>query len=249
METNPFTGLETPITRCRIAGGETVDYASDTEVPAILYPNLGTDLTGQCWYLTSANTPYVILNRYADGSADVGLDTDPGNPGGIIAIGPTLPRCTSEPVPVSDPSADAWDYVMAYIHDPPSPDLNPLVGDGVTGLATYVGVAVPAAHSASLSSGVSSLEVEIEVDAVIVDWGDGTTDTFPPSAAIMSGYPDGSATHVYEIKHPQGADLVVSYDWTARWRLVGDAWTALPVPNTTTSVDYTVAEIVSRLGD
>ncbi|HEX6222484.1 MAG TPA: hypothetical protein VF115_15440, partial [Acidimicrobiia bacterium] len=164
---NPDTGFLDQVTRCRIAGGDTVDYASDTDVPSVLYPNLGTDITGQCWYLTSAATAYLILNRYADGSADVGLDTDPSAPGGIIAIGPTLPRCTSEPTPIDDPSADAWDYVMSYIHDPPEPDLNPEPGQGITGLDTFVGVAVPDDHSASLSSGVSTLEVEIEVDAVI----------------------------------------------------------------------------------
>ena len=237
------------VTRCRIAGGDTIDYASDTDVPSVLYPNLGTDVTGQCWYLTSAATAYLILNRYADGSADIGLDTDPSDPGGIIAIGPTLPRCASEPTPIDDPSADAWDYVMSYIHDPPVPDLNPEPGQGVTGLDTFVGVAVPEDHAASLSSGVSSLQVEIEVDAVIVHWGDGATDTYPPSASILGGYPDGSATHIYEVKDPDGADLTVEYDWTARWRLVGGVWTPLPVPNTTTTVVYPVAEVVSRLTD
>lgn len=248
VEIHPIFGTETQVTRCRIVGGETVDYASDTEVPAVLYPNLGTDLTGQCWYLTSSNTAYLILNRYADGSADIGLDIDPASPGGIIAIGPTLPRCTSEPSPVTDPSSDAWDYVMSYIHDPPAPDLNPPAGDGVTGLDTFIGVAVPGPHSATLSSGTSSLEVEIAVGAVVVDWGDGTTDVFPPSVEVLAGYPGGAASHVYEVKDSHGVDLIVSFDWTARWRLVGGAWTPLPVPDTTTSVLYPIAEIVSRLG-
>lgn len=249
VDIHPVYGTETQVTRCRIAGGDTVDYASDTDVPSVLYPNLGTDITGQCWYLTSAATAYLILNRYADGSADVGLDTDPSAPGGIIAIGPTLPRCTSEPTPIDDPSADAWDYVMSYIHDPPEPDLNPEPGQGITGLDTFVGVVVPDDHSASLSSGVNALEVEIEVDAVIVQWGDGNTDTYPPSASILAGYPDGSATHIYEIKNSDGANLTVEYDWTARWRLVGGVWAPLPVPNTTTTVVYPIAEVVSRLTD
>jgi hypothetical protein len=37
----------------------------------------------------------------------------------------------------------------------------------------------------------------------------------------------------------------VSYDWTARWRIVGEPWELLDVPNTTTSVAYPVNEIVS----
>jgi hypothetical protein len=237
------------VTRCRIVGGETIDYASDSSVPSVLSPNLGTDITGQCWFLTSAATDYVIINQFADGSAEVGLDTDPANPGGIIALGPTLPRCTSEPTAAADPAADAWDYVMSYVHDPPTPELNPPPGDGITGLDTYLGVPVPDDHSATLSSGLSTLEVEIVVDAVIVSWGDGTTQTFPSIESVLAGYPDGAATHVYEVKGPEGVAITVEYDWTAHWRPTGGSWTALPVPNTATSIDYPVAEVVSRLSD
>jgi hypothetical protein len=94
-------------------GGDTVDYTSDSSVPAVLSPGLGTDLSGQCWYLTSASTDYIILNQFADGSAEIGLETDPGNPGGIIALGPTVPRCTSEPASAADPAGEAWDYAIA----------------------------------------------------------------------------------------------------------------------------------------
>jgi len=243
-----FGNTET-ITRCRISGGDTVDYASDSSVPSVLYPNLGTDLSGPCWYLTSAETNYIIITRYADGSADVGYDPDPEVPGGIIVVGPNLRRCTSEPTPAADPSTDAWDYVMSYIHEPPAPDLNPEPGLGVTGLSTFVGVPVPEEHAASISSGLSTVDVEIVVDAVVVDWGDGTTSTYPPDIDILSGYPDGSATHVYEVKAGDGLLLTVEYDWTARWRVAGGDWLPLPVPNTITSVDYPVAEVVSRLSD
>lgn len=247
-EFNPVTLRYDNITRCRIAGGTTVDYASDNDVPGILYPATGTDLAGQCWYYTSAVTQYVILAQYANGDAEIGFDNDPANPGGIIAIGPTLPRCTSEPAPAADPFADAWEYVTQYIHAPPTPGVSPPPGDGVTGLDTYVGVQVPDVHTANLSSGLASLEVYIEVSQVIVDWGDGTTDSYPPHTGILSGYPEGSATHIYEAKS-DGLPLSVSYDWTARWRVLGDAWDFLAVPNTTTTVNYPLAEIVSDLTD
>lgn len=235
------------VTRCRIVGGDTVDYASDNDVPDVLYPNMGTDVTGQCWYLTSAVTQYVIITRYADGSAEMGYDTDPGNPGSIIAIGPVVPRCTSEPAPEVDPSAQAWDYVLSYIHAPPVPNLSPGPGDGITGMPTFVGLTVPPEHDAALASGSSTLEVEIAVDAVVISWGDGLTDTYPPIEAILAGYPQGAASHVYETKTGQAASLTVEFDWTARWRVDGGSWTALPVPNTSTSIGYPVAEVVSRL--
>lgn len=242
----PGIGVIRQVTRCRIAGGSVVDYASDAAVPGTLYPNTGTDLTGQCWYYTSAVTQYVILTQYANGDAEIGFDTDPGNPGSIVAIGPTLPRCTSEPAPTSDPSADAWQYVMQYIHDPPALDLNPRPGDGVTGLDTYVGVPVPADHTATLASGGTTLTVFIEVSAVLIDWGDGSTNSYPATRSALAGYPDGIATHVYEVKDG-GVPLAVSYDWTARWRSAGGAWQFLAVPNTTTTVDYPISEIVSVL--
>lgn len=240
-------GVRQQITRCRIAGGTTVDYASDSDVPSVLYPQTGTDITGQCWYYTSGSTPYVILAQYANGDADIGFDTDPSAPGGIVAIGPTLPRCTSEPTPATDPFADAWEYVMQYVHPPPTPELSPQPGDGITGMDTYVGLPVPDVHTATIASGLSSLEVYIEVSAVEVDWGDGLIDSYPPTEQFLAGYPEGFVTHVYETKDAEGVPIGISYDWTARWRLVGGVWEPLAVPNTTTTVVYPLAEIVSDL--
>lgn len=244
---DPDTGFMHQVTRCRIAGGDVIDYTSDGDVPSVLYAQTGTDLSGQCWYYTSAPTQYVILAQYADGSADIGFDTDPSVPGGIVAIGPTLPRCTSEPVPVADPRADAWAYVTQYIHPPPTPELSPATGDGVTGLETFVGVPVPDLHTTQIGSGSSTLDIYIEVSVVVVDWGDGTAKTYPATDRAMAGYPDGFATHVYETKNEDGVPITVSYDWTARWRVAGGAWEALAVPDTETTVVYPIAEVVSDL--
>ena len=244
---DPISLEQIQVTRCRISGGSIVDYASDSAVPSQLSPQTGSDLTGQCWYYTSASTQYVILNQYANGDADIGFDTDPGNPGGIVAIGPTLPRCTSEPVATEDPTADVWRYVTQYIHAPPTPDLNPKPGDGVTGLDTYVGLPIPADHNARISSGATTLDVYIEVTTVIIRWGDGEIDTYPATNAALAGYPDGVATHTFGTKNDDGVNLAVSYDWTARWRVVGGSWEFLAVPNTTTTVLYPISEIVSVL--
>ncbi len=244
---HPVFGTERHVTRCRISGGSVVDYASDSAVPSQLYAQTGTDLTGQCWYYTSAVTQYVILVQYGNGDADIGFDA--GVPGGIVAIGPRLPRCTSEPTPATDPTTDVYRYVTQYIHDPPTPQLNPKPGDGVTGLDIYIGVPIPADHTARLTSGSTTLDIFIEVSAVIVAWGDGTIDSYPATSTALAGYPDGFATHVYDQKAEAGVNLSVSYDWTARWRIVGEAWEFIAVPNTTTDVNYPVSEIVSVLTD
>jgi hypothetical protein len=244
-ELNPVTLKLETVTRCRLSGGEIVDYAGDSQVPAVLSPAVGADLLGDCWYLTSASTNWVYLNLFVNGDAILGWDPDPSTPGGIAYATERVPRCTSEPIPAVDPTGAVWDYVTAYIHPPPEPDLSPPAGNGVTGLETHAGVAVPDDHAASLVAGGLSLDVEIEVAGVVVAWGDGVVDTFPADGPALAGYPDGIARHVYETKDESGYTVEVSYNWTARWRVSGGSWIPLDVPDTTTTVVYPVAEIIS----
>ena len=236
------------ITRCRISGGEIVDYASNNTVPDQLYPQPGTDLNGACWYYSSRSGPWVISDLNANG--DILLGYTEGTDGSFAIIIGRFPRCTSEPVPADDPEGEAWEYVTEYVHPPATPELNPAPGNGATGLETYVGVSVPNDHTARLSDGAgTSLDVFIEVSAVMVDWGDGHRDSYPPYANLLSGYPDGLATHMYETKSEGEYVITVSFDWTARWRMDGGTWQALSVPNTSTSMVYPVSEIVSVITD
>ncbi|HZD05459.1 MAG TPA: hypothetical protein VE173_11085 [Longimicrobiales bacterium] len=106
-----------------------------------------------------------------------------------------------------------------------------------------------------------AIDVEVTVAAVGIDWGDGTTDTFPPDAyPLLSGYPNGAAHHLYEVKtcrkpgsepecHPHLAayPITISYLWQARWRINGDAWVTVEVPPTQTTVAYPVTEAISTL--
>ncbi|MGH8949525.1 MAG: hypothetical protein ACRDXF_11755 [Acidimicrobiia bacterium] len=241
LETDPWSGQKKTTTRCRISGGDVVDFADDDAIPIHLYPNIGTDLLGDCWYRTSAETNYQIVPINPDGGAELVLIVDdaPGASG-------YFRRCTSEPAETIDPSAEAWEYVMSYVHPPPAPDVNPAPGDGVTGLETFVGVPVPDVHDTQLASGTgATIDIHIEVSAVEVDWGDSRVDTFPADLVVLAGYPGGGARHVYEVKELTGYDLSISYLWTARWRIAAEDWELLDVPETTTSLLYPVAEIVS----
>ena len=242
-EFNPVFGDYEQITRCRISGGDIVDYASDTGVPGRLYPRPGTDINGPCWYYSSTDANWLFAELYSDGDAILGYSA--GKRGGFAVVIGRVPRCTSEPTRTSEPVADVWSYVTEYIHPPPQPDLSPPGGDGVTGLETFVGVLVPDPHTARISGGGGALlDVEIEVSGITIDWGDGSSSTFPATSSAMAGYPDGIATHIYETKD-NDITVSVSYDWTARWRVAGGAWLAVAVPDTSTSVAYPVSEIVS----
>ena len=244
--TNPVTLTVDQVTRCRIAGGDTVDYTDSDAIPVRLYPNIGSDLEGECWYMTSTETNYQLVRVTLGGGAEIFLVVDDE----ASTIGGVYRQCTSEPGVAVDPSVEAWEYVSSFVHPPPTPEVNPSPGDGVTGLETFVSVPVPPVHQAQLASASgATLDIEIEVSGVEVDWGDSRVDTFPADQEMLAGYPDGGARHIYELKDEVGYDLGISFAWTARWRVAGGDWEYLDVPNTTTSIVYPVAEIVTRLTD
>lgn len=243
-EVDPL-GRPQQVTRCRLAGGEIIDFRDDWEVPVDLRPNLGIDAVGPCWFLTSRATPYVIVEQYAGGDAMIGYIPDPSEPGTWVAV-ENYRRCTSEPESDSDRETRVWDYAHSYIHRPPTPQTSPNVGDGVTGLATYLQVAVPEPHHATLSGGTTSLEVEIEVAAVRVNWGDRNRNDYPPDPNLLRGFPGGAVWHIYQTKSDQ-YDIAVSYLWSVRWRAGSGPWNTLVVPPTTTVLAYPVSEIVSVL--
>lgn len=232
-----------PITRCRLAGGEIVEFTSDNEVPTQLYPAMGSVDGTACWYYTSRpNTLWVIIYVYPSGEADIAVQSADSTP---VAVGLYM-RCSSEPEEI-DPIAEIWEYVLSYTHPPPVPDLDPAPGFGVTGLETFMGVAIPEPHEAVLSAGGLALQLEIEVSQVIVHWGDGTITSHPADGPALVAGPDGPAFHLYEQKLPD-AQLVVAYSWDVRWRTVGAGWRGLTVPDTLTTVAYPVSEIVAVLG-
>lgn len=242
---HPITHQPTQITKCRLAGGEIVEYRRDSEVPVVLNPNLGTDLNGPCWFLTSMSTPYVIVDQAANGEAAIAIDPPTGGNTSLIPLG-YFPRCTSEPRTDVWREGRIWEYLASYLHPPPTPAMSPDVGLGVTGMPSYAAVGVPDPHYALIGDVVGQLELEVLVIAVVIDWGDGTVVTFPPDRTVLSGYPGGGAWHIYQAKG-NSTSVTVSYLWDVRWREPGNPWETLPVPPTTTALDYPISEIVSVL--
>ncbi|GEM_PF-2789909 len=245
------------VTRCRVAG-EIVDYASEGAVPGVLYVAFGSAADGACWYWRSTFTGYVIVERYDDGTALLGVGV--GLPGEPSPFG-VYPACTSEPVPESA-LALAWELASEYVHVAPDPVLNPQVPWGLTGAETFLQVEPPPPFADQLVDPLGgTVEVTGRVIGVTVSWGDGHTATFTEAEfSFLSGFPDGLARHVYEVKtcDPPGAKprchatlssypLVVSYQWEVEWRDGAAPWAALPVPDSTATVAYPVKEVIAVL--
>jgi hypothetical protein len=254
-----ITGRPQSVTVCRIDGA-IVEYGTVIEVPAVLYPDVGTAAGVQCWFWTSRVTQWVIILRNADGSAILGWDPD-GVPGGPLVVDTFAPVCTSEPIVVDPDVLVAWQVVRSYVQNRPEPVLDPPPPNGLAGLETRLGVAAPEPLTVRLVSPGTGrpLDVEAWVGAVRVDWGDGTVETYPLALVPhLTGTEDGAAVHVYEVKtcatggdrcHPSLAayPIEVSYEWAVRWRVDGGPWQILAVPAATTAIDYPVGEVVGTV--
>jgi hypothetical protein len=260
--TNQATGYVETVTRCRVAG-KIVNYATEYEVPIRLFAAVGSAGNGTCWYWSSVWTGWEIITRNSDGSAFMGYDSD-GVPGGPLNLDVIYPVCTSEPAAANTGASLAWDLIKDYVHQVPGPGLNPPVPWGLTGAETHVSLTPPPPFADSIiAPGGGVLDVNASVAAVTVDWGDGTFLTLAPEVyPLLTGYPDGTARHVYEIKtcdppgstprcHPDlsSYSLVVRFEWFVQWRVGGGVWTTLAVPDTVTTIAYPVKEIISVLDD
>lgn len=258
---DPVLQTTQTVTVCRLAGS-VVDYGSEGEVPSVLHPDVGTAAGVQCWFWTSRTTQWVIIVRNPDGSAVLGWDPDTV-PGGPVAVDTFAPVCTSEPTPGEPDELAAWRVIQSYVNARPDPVLDPPPPRGLAGLETRLGVGVPEPFATRLVSPGTGrpLDVEASVFAVRIDWGDGTVDTHPHAVLpLLTGWPDGAAGHVYEVKtcsepgdrcHPEldAYPLVVGFEWFARWRVAGGDWQPIAVPVTETAVDYPVSEVVGTLTD
>ncbi len=256
-----FGGDPVSVTVC-VVEGSTDEFVLSEGTATDFDPDVGYDLSGtQCWFWTTRSTEWVILSIVGN-TATLGWDPG-GGPGGPVAIDVTLPGCSSRPTPALSDAAAVWSLIEEYVHQRPDPILDPPVGLGLTGLETFVAVTPPEPFDGSLLSPGTGvlLEVHAEVSAVTVAWGDGSdVDSFPPALyEFLTVSPDGIASHVYEVKtcsppggercHPdlEAYPLVVSYEWTARWRPGSSDWRVIEVPPTATTVDYPLDEVIATI--
>jgi len=244
--TNPF-GKDAEVLRCRVEGDDGTsyrDYSEGVELPPLV-EKVGADALGECWYRGTPPSRWQLVALYGDGSAEFWWDADPDAAGGPWIVVGALPACTSEPFDVETVVEIVWQVIEDFEFAVPDPELAPPAG--VTGLATYLGEAPPQPVVESVVSPVTgaTIDVEFAVGLVGADWGDGTTDELTPALfSQLTGYPDGSVTHVYETK--AFYEVTVSYAWAVQWRVAGGPWQPVEIDPTSVTIDYEVDELVTR---
>ena len=230
---------------CRLAGGETVVYGDRGEVPGPLYPAVGDDGNGECWYERSVYTGWESFG--VDGTRNLLYFNPDGLPGGPFIAESWFERCEGEPWEIEIIFDLVWEVMESFDFVEPDPEFNPAIG--ITGLPTYLAAQPPDPVTETIVSPVTGRVVEVEfvVTTVSIEWGDDAETTVAPDLyRELVGYPDGDITHTYETS--AFVDPVVSYNWRVRFRVDQGAWQVVSgVEPTTWTNPYQVDEIVGRV--
>jgi hypothetical protein len=246
-------------TVCLIEGSVT-DYG-DSDLDVRLSPAVGTRDGDFCWYWTGGDSPWVLLAIDDDGRALLGYETGDGS---FVAIDEAYPSCGAAPAPDPPPVAEAWHLLSRYDFPAPDPTFDPPLGRGLVGVEVFASIPLPEPWSDTLVSPRTgrTLDAEVQVDAVRIEWGDGTETLVPRMALpLLTGYPDGTAAHAYRTKtcedpdgercHPALASypITVEFRWWARYRVDGGEWIRLGTEPTAAVFDYPVDEVIGVLTD
>jgi hypothetical protein len=230
---------------CRLVGGETVVYRDRGEVPGPLYPSVGDDGNGECWFERSVYTGWESFG--INGTLNLLYFNPDGVPGGPLIAAAWFERCEGEPTVVEIIFDLVWEVMESFDFVEPDPELNPATG--VTGLPTYMAARPPDPVVESIVSPVTGRVVEVEfvVTTVSIEWGDGAeTEITPDLYPELVGYPNGDITHTYETS--EFVDPVVDYNWRVRFRVDQGPWQLVAgVEPTTWTNPYQVDEIVGRV--
>lgn len=208
-----------------------------------------------CFYMGTKSTQWVFLELHRDGDLTYGWSPD-GRPGGHRVVGKAR-RCTWTGVEREEIEGYVWSEIGAYAHQVPRVFFNPPVSRGLVGIETFAALSTPAPWVYASTSPYTgrSLRAEVKVRQVRVDWDDGPAQAFGEALhSRLTGYPDGAASHTYQTKSCEedgprcrteiGAyEIGASFVWSG-WYAVGGSRRTLSIPNTSSTYEYPVTELV-----
>ena len=240
--TDPLTGKVVPGMKCRIDGEiHEPGFPGEGPIQVPLVYDLGVVDGVECYYRRSgAPSGWVVFDR--NGTL-LNFWWDTGN--GFVGDA-WVDQCTKEPIPGKPPITHVFERLKRYDFVSPTPDIVPN-GIGLTGARTWVNVTPPDPLRERINApgATSSIEIEIRVVAVRIDWGDESVSTIPESQFdLFAPHPDGEVSHPWETKDHY--TIAISYEWLARWRVGNGSWRTIDIPDTSTDTPYQVDEIVGR---
>ena len=209
-----------------------------------------------CFYMGTKSTRWVFLELHEDGDLTYGWSPD-GRPGGHRVVG-TARRCSWPGVEREEIEGYVWSQIGDYTHQAPQVSFNPSSPRGLVGIETFAALSTPAAWTYTSTSPYTgrSLRAEVKVRQVRIDWDDGPAQVFGEALySRLRGYPDGVASHTYQTKSCEedgprcrtgiGAyEIATTFVWSG-WYAVGSEMKTLRIPNTSSTDDYPVTELIS----
>ncbi len=249
VEIDPETEESYPVTSCIHTDNQGSDYS-----PSINSLDLHI-ASGGCFYMGTQPTRWVYLELEDDGRLTYGWSPD-GRPGGHTVIG-TAASCSWRGVEREEIEGYVWSEIGTYAHQSPQVSFDPPVPRGLVGIETFAALSVPAPWRYSSTSPYTgrSLSAQVGVRQVKIDWDDGPRQVYSGGDLLrLTGYPDGVASHTYQTKSCNvtgrrcrqeiGAYRIdTAFVWSGWYRLAGRRKT-LRIPNTSSSTDYPVTELI-----
>ncbi len=210
----------------------------------------------RCFYMGTKSSRWVFLELHKDGDLTYGWSPD-GRLGGHRVVG-TARRCSWTGVEREEIEAFVWSQIGDYAHQAPQVSFNPPVSRGLVGMETFAALSTPAPWVYTSTSPYTgrSLRAEVKVRQVRADWDDGPTQVLGETLhSRLTGYPDGAASHTYQTKSCEengprcrtkiGAyEITISFVWSG-WYDLGGRRETLRIPNTSSTDDYPVTELIS----
>ena len=149
-----------------------------------MYPSINSlDLhiaSGGCFYMGTHPSRWVFLELEDDGSLIYGWSPN-GKPGGHTVIGTASP-CSWTRVEREEIEGYVWSEIGDYAHQSPLVSFDPPIPRGLVGIETFAALGTPAPWMYSSTSPYTgiSLQAEVRVRQVRIDWDDG-----PPGGGIQ----------------------------------------------------------------